>query len=230
VIRVSDGVYQLRAGGFVNAYLIEGAQDLTLVDTGTAPGAPELLEELRENGFNPKHIARVVLTHAHPSHAGGAAALLELNPVRFYAHPKELPVLQGKAPSRRRAGLAGLLMGSALGRPEECAPIASVQPAQSGTPLRGIPQWQLLHTPGHTPGSLSLYHPSRQILICGDVLSNRGERLHVPSSRRDSDKAALRASLAAIAKLDCDILCCGHGPVVRGGAFRHIEAVLKKLD
>jgi len=227
VIRVSDGVYQLRAGGFANVYLIEGAQDLTLVDTGPSRCAPQLIEELRDNGFLPKNVARVVLTHAHPAHVGGTAALLELHPVRVYAHPKELSVLQGKASVHRHGGLAGLI--AVFGLHDSWTPIASVQPAETGTPLRGIPQWQLLHTPGHTPGSLSLFHPGRQILMCGDVLSNRGGRLHVPSPHRDTDKAALRASLAALAKLDCDILCCGHGSVVRGGAFRHIEAVLKKL-
>lgn len=229
MIRVSDGVYQLQSCGFVNAYLIVGGQDLTLVDSGHSR-CPERLEaELRDNGFLPRDVARVVLTHAHPAHVGGVAHLLKNHPVRVFAHPKELPVLRGKAPRPRRRGLAGLVAGAVFEEYYPWEPIDSVQPVEPGTPLRGIPQWQVLHTPGHTDGSLSLFHPARQILICGDVLSNRGGRLHAPAGYRNADKASLRSTLETLGKLDCDILCCGHGPVVRGGAFRFIEKVLAGL-
>lgn len=229
MIRIAERLHQLESGGFVNSYLIESGQDLTLVDTGHSRSGAALLRELKGNGFDPKRIGRAVLTHAHPDHAGGIGALKELRHIRVYVHPKELPVLEGKAPMPRPEGLAGAFLGMLgerlLPRPRSDAAFA-VEP---GTPVRGIPQWQILHTPGHTAGSISLFNPASQILLCGDVLSSRGGAPHAFWKGFNQDNAALRRSIGALSKMDVDILCCGHGPVVRGGAFRHIEAALKAL-
>lgn len=226
--RIAQGIFRLEAAGFVNAYLIEGGADLTLVDTGHSRAASALLAEIKGNGFDLKDIGRVVLTHAHADHVGGIAALLDHHHVRVYAHPREIPVLQGKAPMPRFRGMKGFLLREAHQRLLPWTPLKGVLPVEPGTPLRGIPQWQVLHTPGHTEGSLSLFHPVRQILICGDALSNRGGILHVPPDYLNQDAKALRRSLDSLARLDSDVLCCGHGPVVRGGAFRHIDAAIQR--
>lgn len=167
-----------------------------------------------------------MITHAHADHAGGLAALLELHPVKVFAHPLEAPVLLGEKPKAPFTGLRGFLLEAYHEQLLAWKPASSVLPLSPGMPLRGLPQWQILHTPGHTAGSLSLFHPVRQILLCGDALLSRKGRAALPDPSCVADAAALRGTLAALAKLDCDILCCGHGPVVRGGAFRHIEALL----
>ncbi|MFA5139607.1 MAG: MBL fold metallo-hydrolase [Elusimicrobiota bacterium] len=229
MIRIADKLHQFESGGFVNSYLIESGSDLTLVDTGHSRSAAALLHELKGNGFSPKDIGRIVLTHAHPDHAGGIGGLKELRHIRVYAHPKELPVLHGKARMPRPEGFSGALLRFAGERLLPWPRTEAAFAIEPGTPVRGIPQWQVLHTPGHTAGSVSLFNPVSQILICGDVLSNRGGTPHAFWRGFNQDNAALRRSIEALSRLDCDILCCGHGPVVRGGAFRHIEAALKRL-
>ncbi|MEE8424573.1 MAG: MBL fold metallo-hydrolase [Elusimicrobiota bacterium] len=223
--RVTDGLYILSEGGPANVYLIEGSADLTLIDSGASRAAPRLLAEIKANGFSPKDIGRIVLTHAHADHVGGVEAFRELQAVKVYAHPKEIPVLCGEKRVPMFQGFKGFFLNFSYERSMPWGPLDFVQPIEPGTPIRAIPQWQILHTPGHTEGSISLFHPVRQILICGDVLFSRDKTLHLPDASYLRDEGPLQKSLKGLSKLDCDVLCCGHGPVIRGGAFRYIEAV-----
>ena len=225
MIRLADGVYLLESGGFVNSYLIAG-QDLTLVDAGTDRGSAALVSELKANGFSYNDVGRIVVTHAHPDHAGGGAPLLANRPVKVYAHPSEAAFLTGRAAMPRLKGLKGFLLEKGSGLFYPARPVDNVMPAEPGAPVRGLSQWQVLHTPGHSAGSICLYEPVRQILLCGDLLENRGGKLKPFPAWLQQDTGLLRVSLQKVARMDVDILGCGHGPVVRGGAFRHIEKLV----
>lgn len=225
--RVAEGLYQLEAAGFVNAYLIQGGSDLTLVDAGPARAAGALIDEIRRNGFRLEDVGRVVLTHAHGDHSGGAAAFLRRRgAVKVYAHPLEIPALTGKSPLPAPPGLAGRAASLAHGRLWPLEPLEVVVPVEPGMPIKGLGSWQVVHTPGHTDGGLSLFEPVRQILVCGDLAVRKNGVLRAPPAWLNRDPAALRSSLEKAAGLDCDVLCCGHGEVVAGGAFRHIERLI----
>lgn len=221
--RLAEGVYRLESTGFVNAFMIVGDRDLTLVDAGPARTAPRLVDELKANGYSYGDVGRFVVTHAHADHAGGLHPLLALRPVKVFAHPLEAPVLARRTPTPAPSvALGGLLYAAFEGLLTRGA-VEAALPADSGTPVRGLPQWQVLHTPGHTPGSISLYEPVRQILLCGDALAVSGGRVRAVPDFLHHDPAAARSSVVKLAKLDVDILGCGHGEEVRGGAFRFIE-------
>ncbi|HAH08454.1 MAG TPA: hypothetical protein DCM05_18335 [Elusimicrobia bacterium] len=224
--RIAEGIYLLESCGFVNAYLLEGTQDMTLVDAGPAKTADALLDELKDNGFSFKDVQRAVITHAHADHCGALTALMAKHRFKVYAHPKDIPALTGKAP-RAPGGLKSFCMGFFHEPLQPWEPIDVALPVEPGQPVRGLPQWQILHLPGHTEGSLGLYHPTRQVLLCGDALSNRGGRLHLPAQSYLKDAAAARSTLESLAKMDCDVLACGHGPLIRGGAFRFIGKLLQ---
>lgn len=223
--RIAEGLYVLESGGPANIYLMEGSSDLTLIDSGSSREAPRLLREIADNGFSVNDIGRIVLTHAHADHVGGAAVFRETHRPKVYAHPKDIPVLAGEKRLPMYEGFKGFFLNLAADRRMPWSALDCVQPVQPGTPIRSIPQWQILHTPGHTAGSISLFHPVRQILICGDVLFSRDGVLHLPDESYRRDEGPLQKSVQELSKLDCDIICCGHGPVIRGGAFRYIEAV-----
>ncbi|MFA6030726.1 MAG: MBL fold metallo-hydrolase [Elusimicrobiota bacterium] len=217
--RVAGGIYLLEAAAPANAFLIEGSADLTLVDAGPEDKAAALLLELQDNGFRPRDVQRSIVTHAHPGHAGALAPLLREHRFKVYAHPFDIPVLTGReTPAPARAGF----LGSLRRRAPSWKAVDIALSVETGQSVRGLPQWQVLHLPGHTPGSIGLYHPVRQVLLCGDALVRGADgALALPTYRQDP--AAARATLAVLAKVDCDILCCGHGAVLRGGAFRFVD-------
>jgi len=226
--RIVDGLYRLESSKFVNSYLIEGGSDLTLIDTGHSRAAEKLIAELKSNGFSPKDIGRVVITHAHADHIGGVAALLERHPVKVYAHPEEIPVLNGIKPPAPFKGVKGFFADFAYEHLFPWEPVEAVFPIDAGKSIRGMAQWQVMHVPGHTTGSLAFFNPAKQVLICGDVLSVRGGKPRFPGSAYNGDAKHLRETVKTLAKLDTDILCPGHGSVLRGGAFRYIEALVSR--
>lgn len=224
--RIREGLFLLEAGSPVNCYLIEGGQGLTLVDTGPAERVEALVGEVVGGGFGLDDLQRIVVTHAHPDHAGGAAALLKRKRVKVFAHPFEIPALEGRAAPARRRGLRGRLRALASRLLDKREPLSSVVAASPREPIRGLPQWQVLHLPGHTPGSLGLFDPAHGVLLCGDALSYRGGRLRSADGEA-AEPAKAQDTLRRVAELDVDVLCFGRGPVLRPRAWKAVEALLE---
>lgn len=221
--RIREGLYLLEAARPANSYLIEGGQGLTLVDPGPAFRIAALVEELTQGGFSLDALQRLVLTHAHPEHAGGTAELLRKKRVKVYAHPEDLPVLEGRAKSPRGKGFGGWLrsLPGQLRKPPEA--LVTVVGASPREPIRGLAQWQVLHLPGHTPGSLGLYDPAHGVVLCGDAVSNLG-KLRVADGAA-VDPAAAATTLRQLAELDIEVLCPGRGSIVRPRAWQQLEAL-----
>lgn len=224
--RLCKGLYQLEAGDFVNAYLIEGLHGLTLVDTGHSRGAEALVEEIELGGFALKDIEEIVLTSSRFDHAGGAAALVNRRRVKVFARPEDIPVLKGASPPAP-AGLARRLAGFLRRRSYPFQALETVVPICQGGVLRALPQWQVLGSPGPTPGSLSLYQPTEGILICGDVFANLRGSLSLGEAEDEAQALSLRRAARALSALACEVLCSGHGPVIRSGASRRVQELLE---
>ena len=226
--RIRKGLYVLEAANWVNAYLIEGPRGLTLVDTGH-PRCPEkLVAEITGAGFDLREIEQILITHAHFDHAGGAAYLLGKNRVKVYAHPEDAGEIQGKI-AKRPFHPARWLSKFVQRMWFPYRPLETVVPLKQSDTLRALPRWQVLHTPGHTPGSLSLYQPADYLLICGDAFSNRGGKLALSPSLFNDDHAAAARSAKKLAELPCEVLCCGHGPVIRSGAGQQMHGLAQSL-
>ena len=195
------------------------------MDTGPADRIGALVDEVVGGGFGLDDLQRIVITHAHPDPSGGVAAMLRRKRVKVFAHPKEIPALEGKAAPARGQGLGGRLRALASRLMEKREPIISVVAASPREPIRGLPQWQVLHLPGHTPGSIGLFDPAHGVLLCGDALSNRGEKLR-PADGQAADRGEALATLRRLAEVDVDVLCFGRGPVLRPRAWKSIEALL----
>lgn len=225
--RIRKGVYLLEAGGPVNAFLLEGPRGLTLVDTATEAAAPALLAEIEGGGFALSDLEQIILTHRHAGHAGGASVVLARRRVKVFAHAAEIPALTGAVePPKTWTEKLGRRLWP---RRPPFRPLEVVVALTQGQPLRALPHWQVLHTPGHTPGSISLYQPVDRVVICGDALSNRNGTLAAPDSRRCDDPLVALASVQALARLPCEVLCCGHGPVIKSAADRAIEGLAQSL-
>ena len=143
-----------------NPYLIAcgSTGQALLIDPGDE--AEMLWHEVRDAGLT---LSAIVLTHAHLDHVGAVEAIRQQTGVPVYLHPDDDPLLAQVVEQGRIFGL-------------RCDPVAPAdRPLAHGQQLRcGELELQVLHTPGHSPGSVCLYLPAEAVLIAGDTLFHRG--------------------------------------------------------
>ncbi len=203
-----DGV----AGG--NVYLITGAHPL-LVDTGLPGQAGTILAYMERAGLSPRSLEAIVLTHHDVDHVGSAAELQRVTGAPIWAPVGDAAYIRRDATpagfKRNAWRIARLVFGP-------CPPPRLDRELMDGDRLPG--DLEVLATPGHTPGHISLFRPG--LLLAGDVLRTgsrrRPARLRASAPFMSSDPGQVAASISRLAQLDTEIIGAGHGtPVTRGG-------------
>lgn len=179
-------------------------RDLTLIDTGL-PGSRRRLERyLARIGRSLDELRRIIVTHAHPDHIGAVRELGADTDSEVYLHPADLEALKvtlREAWSERD--------GAKLLAYFTRTPHAS-EPAEDGDELPVLGGLRVVHTPGHTPGSICLYAPRHRLLFTGDMLQVIRRRVTFASSIFSADIAQARASVARLARLDVETIAFAH--------------------
>ena len=202
-----------------NVHLVVDGSEGTLIDAGFPDDASinKRLEMLR--ALPGLRLRYIVITHHHFDHASGAHRLREATGARIVMHQDEAPLLQRAAseelpsdvdipPERQEWRQRSLewRQEAAQGAPDELA--------SDGDALRvGGLTLRLVHTPGHTAGHLSPFLEEERVLFAGDNVLGMGTAAIAPPPH--GDMAQYIDSLRKMQALAADLLCCGHGPVVR---------------
>ncbi len=215
--RICDGVYLVGGPELTDpedclVYALD-LGELVLVDCGLGPGWDRLRDRLLAHGLQPDLLHTLVLTHCHVDHVGAAARIRAETGCRVVAHELDATAIINGDPRRTAAGWYGV--------PLCPAPVDLCVTGERH--CLEFPQGtlELLHTPGHTPGSMAA------------VLERRGERIlfgqdiHGPfCADFGSDVQQWRASMQRLIGLKADVLCEGHFGIERGaeaveGFIRH---------
>ena len=220
-----------------NVYFVRGGSGWTLVDAGWQSDRARIAQaaiQLFGVGSRP---GGILLTHCHPDHAGAALDLARGWDREVLMHPAELPIATGDFEAMR--AFAGPLdrwvvlpIMRAMGRKRREAVLSRSSMGEvarafdPGGEVRGLPGWQCLPTPGHTPGHVAFYRPADRVLISGDALvtlrvnSPAGllgrQGLSGPPWYTTWDRQVARDSVMAMAQLEPTVLCPGHGTPVAG--------------
>ena len=186
------------------------SREAIVIDPGDE--TERILEVLQRHSLRVKHI---VITHAHPDHVGGAARLKEATGAPVLMNPGDQWLLENVP-----------MQCAAFGFPAPPAvtmdaPLADGTEIRWGRDLRAV----VMHTPGHTPGSSSLYLPERKIVFPGDTLFAGS------IGRTDlwggSYEKILRSIHSSLLPLDDDtVVFPGHGPETTIGAERQSNPFL----
>lgn len=204
--------------------------DWVLIDCGL-PDSAQIIQEIAENRFGknakPKSI---ILTHGHFDHVGSIIELLKKWDVPVYAHELELPYLTGQKdyPSGNPSVDNGIMAKLSPLYPNEAIDLGKyIKPLPSDQSVPGMIGWRWIHTPGHTPGHISLFRDNDHTLIVGDafttvrqesamaVLTQKKE-INGPPSYFTFDWKSAWESVKNLKSLDPYVAITGHGKPMWG--------------
>ena len=209
-----------------NIYLVGGADitdprdcavylldlgELVLIDTGAGPSYDKIVRNIEGLGLNPDKLKAVILTHCHIDHIGAAPQFRDAFGSQIIMHHLDAEAVE----------LGNDRMTAAPWYNLSFPPMpVDVKLTKDEERLRfGDQEVICLHTPGHTPGSLSVY------LDLGDKRILFGQDIHGPFSEEfGSDLSAWRRSMGRLLSLEADILCEGHF-----GVYHHKENVAEYI-
>jgi len=198
MIEVSPGIYQLilpnpayAALRYVNSYLVRGSNGYLLIDTGWGDEAlASLQKQLTKIGINFEDINQIVVTHAHPDHYGLAGRLKQLSGAKLALHYLEIGVIESRYMNEidflsrldqwwrvngvPATGLAEFRKDFQKITRGFISPVLPDITLHGGETIAiGVFNLQVLETPGHSAGHISLYEPNQKILFTGDhILPN----------------------------------------------------------
>jgi glyoxylase-like metal-dependent hydrolase (beta-lactamase superfamily II) len=228
---VAPGIRGLRIT-FVNVFGVHHADhSWTLIDAAL-PMTDGIIRRWAEKHFSgPPNC--IILSHGHFDHVSAAKSLADHWNVPVYAHSLERPYLTGQseypAPNPGAGGGMMSVLSPTLPRgPIDLGDRLHDLPSDAGLNGNCLPGWQILHTPGHTPGHISFFRPEDRTLLPGDAFcTTKSEsffeaavaqkaELHGPPSYFTSDWNAARDSVRKLAELNPLTIAAGHGQPISG--------------
>jgi glyoxylase-like metal-dependent hydrolase (beta-lactamase superfamily II) len=215
-----------------HAYLWHDPDGLTLIDTGLPGSAPLIAGAIREAGYQPAHLRRLVLTHFHADHIGAAAEIAGWGEVEVFAHRDEAPFIRAQAagPAPDLADWEQPIYDQVMSQlpPEPVMPPRIDRELEDGDTLSFGDGAVAVAVPGHTPGSVALYLPRHRVLFTGDAVA-RSPAGQVMCGVFNVNRAQAAASLQRLASFDIEVACFGHGEPLTDGAAAGLQAAAHRL-
>ncbi len=202
-----------------HAYILgkPSSQNLSLVDAGLLKKGSYKIQSIQKAGFELSSIKRIIMTHTHLDHIGCLSEIQKQIPwAELWVQHLEADLLE----QGDERAVYGMDMFKGM-----CQMQFGIKPGafkfqvhrklQGGETLDlGDTVWETIHIPGHSMGSIGLYHRLMKILIPGDVVYS-----DYAIGRFDlygADAAELKKSLMGLSELEVDILLPGHNQIVKG--------------
>lgn len=177
--------------GFVSAYIFVRGGEAVLVDTGIEGSAPQIESTLGDLGLGWSDLSTILLTHHHGDHVGSLPDIMEAAPeATAYAGAEDIPNITSPRP------------------------VAAVADGDTVFDLL-----EIVATPGHTPGHISILYPGLPALIAGDAIVGENGGVAGPPPQFTADPVTANESIVKLAGLEYDVIYFGHGePVTSNGS------------
>jgi glyoxylase-like metal-dependent hydrolase (beta-lactamase superfamily II) len=232
-VQLATGVWRIPTVGSsaINSFaVLDDDGTLTLVDTGLKGAPKRLLAALSLIGKRPADVSRILLTHAHGDHVGGAARMREHTGAPVHIGEDDAGFLRdGKRPpldTTRPLGRVFTYFGTKL---PACEVDGTFKEGDLVPVAGGI---RVLHTPGHSPGHCSFLLERTGILITGDALFNLRSKIAYSFAAFCSNVTMARDTAERLGEADYELVAFTHGPEIRDRARETVRQFLvqKKRD
>ena len=197
-----------------SVYLVDGGEEMVLIDSGAGEGFDLIVDNIRSLGLRPDKLKAVIATHSHIDHIGALYQFRDEYGVEVIAHELDTEAIE-----------------TGIGSGAEYYGV-SYQPCKVDVILRGTEETlrcghhdlKVIHIPGHTPGSIAVYLDAGTRILFG-------QDVHGPYFLKGSNREQAKVSLQRLIDLEADILCEGHFGVYEPGGEvrRYIEGHLRSL-
>lgn len=234
-VPLAPGVFRIPTAGkdWINSFaLVQDDGSVTLVDTGLKRAPARIVAGLSAIGKHPGDVTRIVLTHVHPDHAGGAAEMSRRTGAPVLVHGDDHSWARfGRisGANDRSTRLGRLFARAGEGKIDAFEPGPALTDGDLLPVSGGL---RVVHTPGHSPGHISLLVEPAGTLITGDALFNfrffGGAR--VSPAFLCSDFAMTKRTAHRLGDLEYDVAAFTHGPEIRDGARETVRSLLATLD
>jgi glyoxylase-like metal-dependent hydrolase (beta-lactamase superfamily II) len=253
----APGVYCLEVGKGImrsNVYFVRSGSSWVLIDAASA-NCGQLIQKTAESLFGADTPpASILLTHDHPDHAGSALELARIWGCPVYLHPDELPLavnrdlatIKNYANPLDRWLILPMLRLMPRRRVESMLSKESLKGVarafEPGAAVPGLPGWECVPAPGHTPGQVAFFRASDRVLVASDAvltvdlnslwgmllwsLRINRPRVSGPPWYSTWDKQMAKQSVAVLAGLEPRVLASGHGvPMTGNGMAKELRAL-----
>ena len=200
------GDIHLVDGTFANVYLIRRGEKLLVVDAGLPGEYEKVLRYIEKLGHLPEDVETIIVTHAHHDHVGSLKDLKDATGANIAAHKDEVPYLKGEKTFR-----------------SEIEPVDVEIELNDGDEIHGL---KVIHSPGHTPGSICLLDLKTKALFVGDLVMEENGKLEEIPHHYSLDPMKNREAIRRLLDVDFVHLLPSHGkPILNEGKEKVRELV-----
>ena len=226
-VLLAPGVWRIPLiGDFTNGFMLRDDDgQVTLIDMGMAFSGAKVMAALRSVGSGPSDVTRLLLTHCHPDHAGGAARVSRDTGLAVDIHAGDAAyVRSGTQPDVDRTSWIGRLFSRLPGPTNERLTVGEELADGQVVPFAG--GIRVVHTPGHSPGHASFLHEESGVLITGDAIFNV-LRMRWSPRMLCSDFAMAQETAHRLGELEYGTAAFTHGPEIRDSGREAIRSFLR---
>ena len=222
IYQVGGGASGLSAQGDANVYMVDCGGELAMIDTGGGRGVPKILDNIRGLGFEPRNVEVAFITHCHFDHMGGNHGMKEATGCKIAVHEAEVKEME----TFGEMSLYSMARAQRL----EIKPVKVDIVLRDGQHMQiGNVDFEVVHTPGHTPGGICLLIREGDItsLFTGDTASTQGRLGYMKGP--GCNLQAWKMSVKRLMELKPDRLFPGHGVPALSGAVEDLRLLDRNM-
>lgn len=225
----------------ISPMLLQDDRDTILIDCGYPDFMPLLEELANRHGVTLEHLTKLIVTHHDMDHLGSLAALKRAySHIEIIAHELEAPYIDGTKKSLRLEQAESTLdVLPAEAKPfaeqfiqllKSIEPVAVDRVVSSGERLPWCDGIEVIHTPGHMPGHISLYLPASKTLIAADAVVIEEGKLAIANPQYTLDLDEAIRSIQRLLDYDIEQMICYHGGLFHGDAKQALHQLIQEYS